>query len=80
MKKYGAAIGWIGTILILGAYVLVSFSILSATGLIYQLMNLFGALGIVVDTYFKKDKPPEALNIVWLVIALFAIIKILLIH
>lgn len=76
MKKYSVVIGWVGTILILSAYALVSFSLLSVTNLVYQSMNLFGALGIVVDTYYKKDRPPEVLNIIWSIIALIAITKI----
>ena len=72
--------GWIGTVLIIGAYALVSFSVLPSTNLIYQLLNLCGALGIVIDTYYKKDRPPELLNIIWFIIALIAIAKILIVH
>ncbi len=78
MKKYSTLIGWGGTILIVGAYALTSFSALSSTSLIYQVMNLAGAIGIVIDTHFRKDEPPEVLNIVWSVIALLAIFKIVL--
>jgi hypothetical protein len=78
MKKISVNLGWIGTFLIILAYGLVSFSILQSNSLIYQLMNLFGALGLLIDTYYKKDTPPEVLNIIWSVIAVAAIIKILL--
>lgn len=78
MKKYGTTIGWVGTILIVGAYALTSFSALSSISLIYQVMNLIGATAIVVDTYYRKDKPPEVLNMIWSVIALLAIFRILL--
>ena len=78
MKKIAVDLGWVGTFLILLAYGLLSFSILKSDSILYQLMNLLGALGIVVDTYYKKDRPPEVLNIIWAVIALIAILKILL--
>lgn len=80
MKKISTKIGWFGTILILSAYLLLSFNIIVANSLVYQIMNLLGALGIVADTYYKKDKPPEVLNIVWAIIAFVAIIRIMLIH
>ena len=80
MEKISTKIGWGGTVLILLAYLLLSFNVIAANSIVYQLMNLLGALGIVVDTYYKKDKPPEILNIVWAIIALIAIIRIILTH
>ena len=80
MKKYSTKIGWVGTVFILLAYLLLSFNLILSNSLVYQLMNLFGALGIVVDTYYKKDKPPEVLNIIWAIIALIAILRILFIN
>lgn len=79
-KKISVDLGWYGAGAILVAYALLSFSVLSASSLIYQLLNLTGALGILVDTYYKKDTPPEVLNIIWSVIALIAIFRIVFIH
>ena len=68
-------IGWVGAVLILGAYFLVSFSVIDSISLGYQLLNLFGALGIVIETLSKKDYQPMALNAVWVLIALVSIVK-----
>lgn len=70
--------GWYGTIVIVGAYALTSFGILKTSDLLYELLNLTGALGIVVESLSKKDYQPGVLNIIWTLIALIAILKILL--
>jgi len=69
--------GWYGTVAIVGAYALVSFSILQPNNLAYQLLNLTGAIGIVVVSLYKKVYQPGVLNIIWTIIALIAILKIL---
>ncbi len=77
MKKDMNILGWYGTIAILLAYTLVSFSVLAPTNLWYQILNATGALGIVIETLSKKDYQPAVLNIFWMVIALVVIIKII---
>jgi len=74
--KVISLLGWYGVIATVGAYILVSFSSMSPTGLNYQLLNLTGALGITVETYVKKDYQPFWLNFIWMFIALAAIINI----
>ena len=69
-------VGWYGTIAIVGAYALVSFSLLSSSSLIYQLLNLTGSIGIILDTITKKDYQPATLNVVWAVIAVIAILHL----
>lgn len=78
MKKiFIEAFGWYGTIAIIGAYALTSFSILPPTSLIYQLLNATGALGIVTVSFYKKTYQPGVLNLGWTLIAVLAIINIL---
>ncbi len=69
--------GWYGVVVILLAYTLNSFSIMNSDSLTYQLLNLSGALGIMVEAASKKDKQPVVLNVVWAAVALIAIINIL---
>ena len=71
-------IGWYGVIATIGAYLLVSFLILSPTSLVFQGLNLTGALGVTIETYYKKDYQPFWLNFIWMLIALAAIINILI--
>ena len=77
-KTIDEIIGWIGTILIILSYSLVSFNILSPTTIINYLMNGFGAIGIAYISFKKKAYQPGVLNIVWLVIALIGLIRLFL--
>lgn len=71
-------IGWYGVLAILSAYLLLSLDVLTAKDLGYQLLNLTGAIAIVIEALSKKDKQPAVLNIIWAAIALIAILTILL--
>ncbi len=77
MNKVISLFGWYGLIAIVLAYTLVSLSILEATDLTYQILNGTGAIGIVLQTYTKRDYQPMILNIIWTIIALVSILKIL---
>jgi hypothetical protein len=77
MKKIVEIFGWYGMIAILGAYFLISFKILESTSLIFQFLNITGAIGIVAVSLYKKAYQPGVLNIIWAIIALLAILRIL---
>jgi len=76
MKRAQEFSGWYGVMAILIAYGLLSFKVINADGLVYQLLNLTGAAGIIIETAAKKDMQPVVLNIVWAAVALIAIIRI----
>ncbi len=78
MRKLVELYGWYGMAAIVLAYALVSFSVISATGLTYQILNGTGALGIVLVSIRKKAYQPAALNLIWTLIAVIAIIQLLL--
>ncbi|MDD5437759.1 MAG: hypothetical protein PHC70_01300 [Patescibacteria group bacterium] len=67
-------LGWFGMAAILLAYALLSFGALKSDSLTYQLLNLLGALGVLIISLIKKAFQPAALNIAWAVIALVAIL------
>lgn len=70
-------IGWYGTAAILIAYALNSFQIIGTDNLSYQLLNLTGAIGIMVIAAVKGVRQSVVLNIVWGLVALIAIINLL---
>lgn len=70
--------GWYGVLAILFAYLLVSFSIIGVKSITYQLLNLSGSLGIIVEALPKKDAQPAVLNAIWSIIAFIAIIRIII--
>lgn len=69
--------GWYGVFAIVTAYFLNSFGALKS-GLTYQLLNLTGAIGIVVVSLQKEAYPPAGLNTIWALIAAVSIGRILL--
>lgn len=69
-------IGWYGVIIILVAYFLNSFSIISNHSFLYQFFNTTGAIGIVITSLKKKDYQPAVLNLAWALIGIIALINI----
>lgn len=67
--------GWLGMLLIITAYYLLSIKKLKSNSIIYNSLNLIGGGGIVISTFITKSWPAMALNIVWGIIAIFAIYK-----
>ncbi len=74
--KVVESFGWIGVLLILLAYGLLSFEVIEAQSLWYHGLNLLGGLGIIIDALAVKNYQPAVLNIVWGMIAIYAIIKV----
>lgn len=71
-------IGWIGMILILAAYFLVSFDMMTVHNIWFQLMNIIGSFGLVLVAFGRRDWQPMVLNIIWILIAIIATIRIVL--
>ncbi len=69
------AAGWYGTAAILLAYGLVSFELISANGTVFQLLNLSGALGIIIISVRKNVKQSVVLNVIWAIVALIALVR-----
>ncbi|MEM6997762.1 MAG: hypothetical protein AAF413_02510 [Patescibacteria group bacterium] len=69
------AIGWLGVVMIIGAYALSIFELIAISDRSYIGMNIAGSLGLIASSLHKKDMQPVALNIVWLIIALVAIMR-----
>lgn len=69
--------GWYGAIAILAAYALVSFGVIADDSLVFQLLNLTGALGVITISVYKRVAQSVALNVVWGTVAVIAIINIL---
>jgi hypothetical protein len=68
-------IGWMGAILYIVAYFLLTIQVISSTSLSYHLLNILGALGLIINACHLKDSPNIIVNVVWLLIALMAVIS-----
>ena len=71
------AVGWGGAVLILLAYLLLSAGRLTGQSLTYQLMNVVGAAGFIINGWWHGALPSAALNVLWLLIGAFASWRIL---
>ena len=69
--------GWIGALLILTAYALISLKKVEGDSLSYQLLNIFGSIFLVVNTFYWNALPSTLVNAIWLLIALFAVFSII---
>ena len=70
-------IGWIGTFCYILAYLLLSAKKLKAEQKSYHLLNIAGALGLIVNAIHLNDYPNIIVNIVWFVIGLISLIFII---
>ncbi|MBQ3436650.1 hypothetical protein IJG26_01700 [Candidatus Saccharibacteria bacterium] len=68
-------IGWIGMILVLIAYILLSLGKIG-NGYLYQILNFFAALLMAIGLYPKNAWFSFTLQIIWGIIAIIAIIKL----
>ena len=73
LKTFIDVAGWTAAVLILGAYGLLSFGKIQARSSLYQVMNIVGAAGFIVNCAWNNAWPSVALNVVWLGIGFFAL-------
>ena len=70
-------LGWIGMVLVLIAYILLSLNKID-NGKNYQLLNLFAALFMAIGLFTKNAWFSFALNVVWGLIALISLVKLVI--
>jgi len=71
-------IGWIGVITYLIGYFLVSTKRLPGDSKEFQLLNLIGAIGIIINSGYHRVFPSVVVNVIWGFIALIMLLKILM--
>lgn len=72
MNLWVEVVGWLGAVVLLTAYGLLSTGRI-ATGLTYQLLNLTGATLLAINAVVHRALPSAAVNVVWLIIGLAAL-------
>jgi hypothetical protein len=66
-------LGWIGTILYLAAYALVSAKKAEGDSWLYQGLNLIAGTLLIINTIYLRAYPAAGLNIAWVGIAVFTL-------
>ncbi|MCW2792068.1 MAG: hypothetical protein JWO76_1166 [Nocardioides sp.] len=68
-------LGWLGMALLISAYGLVTAGRVHASGLGFQLMNLFGGAFLMVNSAYYSAWPSAALNLVWVIIGAVGLVR-----
>ena len=61
--------GWVGSIVLVVAYLLNSINKLDAQSFAYQFMNFLGGGFLIINTLFYGAYPSSFLNLIWAIIA-----------
>lgn len=70
-------LGWIGVLLLLSAYALMTAGKLRSTDITYHLLNAVGGTAVMLSAIVKKAWPAASLEVAWVVIAFIGIYLIL---
>jgi len=77
MEVWITAMGWIGSLAVIAAYALNSLQKIKSDSLIFQVLNLTGAVLLIINSVFKEAYPFTFINTVWAVIAVVAIFRMM---
>jgi hypothetical protein len=75
VKTFIEVVGWIGAVLILAAYGLLSAGKLDGRSTLYHAMNIVGAAGFVLNSGYNGALPSAALNAIWIGFGVYALIR-----
>ena len=79
MRKYvWETIGWVGALFALLAFSLNSFNVITGQSLLYLGMYSIGCILMAVYGYSKKAPASWVLNLIFLLVALLALVRIFL--
>jgi hypothetical protein len=70
-------LGWIGSIAVVAAYGLNSYQKIKSDSIAFQVLNLTGAIFLIINSIYKQAYPFTFINSVWSVIAIVAIVGII---
>lgn len=75
MFLYSVA-GWLGAIIFIIAYFLLSVKYISADKPLYHFLNAAGGICLVINALYLSDLPNVVVNAVWISIAILAVYRI----
>jgi len=75
MNYFIEIIGWIGAVLIVGAYFLNITARLKSSSPVYIISNLLGGIFFSINTLVHHAYPSMIVNIIWVIIAVGALMK-----
>jgi membrane-bound ClpP family serine protease len=69
-------IGWAGVAFYLVGYFLLVVKRISADKYTYHILNALGAVGLIINAVSLKDNPNIVVNVVWLLMAIYAVCNV----
>lgn len=75
MNYFVEIIGWIGAVLITGAYFLNINGKIKSSSPLYIISNLLGGIFFTINTFVHHAYPSMIVNIIWVFIAVAALFK-----
>src|SRR3569833_66796 len=73
MKVLVEVVGWVGAIMKLSAYVLLTLGRLKSQSPVYHWLNIVSGAGLIVNCGFNGAYPSVCIFVVWLIIGLFGV-------
>jgi len=73
MKVLVEVVGWVGAIMMLSAYVLLTLGRLKSQSPVYHWLNIVSGAGLIVNSGFNGAYPSVCINVVWLIIGLYGV-------
>lgn len=70
------AVGWIGSVAILGSYFLLSFGIIDGQSYIYHSLILVGSIGLAIITFRHRAFQSFVVNTAFFVFATIALVRL----
>lgn len=70
-------LGWVGSFEVIAAYALNSYQKVKSDSVTFQLLNLTGAIFLIINSIYKEAYPFTFINTVWSVIAIVALVGII---
>lgn len=71
-------LGWIGSLCVLAAYGLNSYQLLKSDSILFYSLNIAGGIFLIIYSTEKGAYANTFINIVWVIIAVPAILKVLI--
>lgn len=68
-------VGWVGAALVLVAYGMVSTGRLHGHSVPYQILNVLGGVGMLINGYARGAFPSAAVNVIWIGIGMYILIR-----
>jgi hypothetical protein len=76
MDIFITILGWIGSVEVLAAYGLNSYQKIKSDSILFYVLNLTGGTLLIVYSVYKEAFPNAFINIVWVIIAIMALLKV----